>query len=152
MNEEVKWSEVAQSCPTHCDPTDCSLPGFSVHGIFQARVLAWVAISFSKNMREVVPNAKGFITKWIIIQNFCLLPLTLKFGKLWRFSHANLRTKYFPTDCPLKRFIKNCGCFTKQGRKENELMLKEKERKMNPTKVKSQWFFIFFIEILLDLN
>ena len=41
-------SEVAQSCPTLCDPRDCSLPGFSVHGIFQARVLEWVAISFSR--------------------------------------------------------------------------------------------------------
>ena len=40
-------SEVAQSCLTLCDPMDCSLPGFSVHGIFQARVLEWVAISFS---------------------------------------------------------------------------------------------------------
>ena len=38
-------SEVAQSCPTLCDPMDCSLPGFSVHGIFQARVLEWGAIS-----------------------------------------------------------------------------------------------------------
>ena len=36
-------SEVAQSCPTLCDPIDCSLPGSSVHGIFQARVLEWVA-------------------------------------------------------------------------------------------------------------
>ena len=41
-------SEVAQSCPTLQDPTDCSLPGFSVHGVFQARILQWVAISFSK--------------------------------------------------------------------------------------------------------
>ena len=41
-------SEVAQSCPTLCDPTDCSLPGFSIHGIFQARVLEWIAISFSR--------------------------------------------------------------------------------------------------------
>ena len=38
---------VAQSCPTVCDPMDCSLPGSSVHGIFQARILEWVAISFS---------------------------------------------------------------------------------------------------------
>ena len=38
--------EVAQSCPTLSDPMDCSLPGSSVHGIFQARVLEWVAISF----------------------------------------------------------------------------------------------------------
>ena len=41
-------SEVTQSCPTLCDPMDCSLPGSSVHGIFQARVLEWVAIAFSK--------------------------------------------------------------------------------------------------------
>ena len=40
-------SEVAQSCPTLSDPMDCSLPGSSVHGIFQARVLEWGAIAFS---------------------------------------------------------------------------------------------------------
>ena len=40
-------SEVAQSCPTLCDPMDCSLPCSSIHGIFQARVLEWVAIFFS---------------------------------------------------------------------------------------------------------
>ena len=40
-------SEVAQSCPTLCDPMDCRLPGPSVHGIFQARVLEWGAIAFS---------------------------------------------------------------------------------------------------------
>ena len=37
-------SEIAQSCPTLCDPVDCSLPGSSVHGILEARVLEWVAI------------------------------------------------------------------------------------------------------------
>ena len=37
-----------QPCPTLCDPMDCSLPGFSVHGILQARTLEWVAVSFSK--------------------------------------------------------------------------------------------------------
>ena len=37
-------SEVAQSCPTLCDPLDCSLPGFSIHEVFQARVLEWAAI------------------------------------------------------------------------------------------------------------
>ena len=41
-------SEVAQSCPTLCDPMDCNLPGSSVLGIFQARGLEWVAISFSR--------------------------------------------------------------------------------------------------------
>ena len=41
-------SEVAQSCPTLRDPMNFSLPGSSVHGIFQARVLEWVAIAFSE--------------------------------------------------------------------------------------------------------
>ena len=43
-------SEVAQSCPTLRDPMDCSLPGSSIHGIFQARVLEWVAIAFSNSV------------------------------------------------------------------------------------------------------
>ena len=42
------WSEVVQSCPTLCDPMDYSLSGSSAHGIFQATVLEWVAISFSR--------------------------------------------------------------------------------------------------------
>ena len=41
-------SEVAQSCPTLCDSMDCRLPGFSVYGIFQAKILEWVAISYSR--------------------------------------------------------------------------------------------------------
>ena len=45
-------SEVAQSCPTLCDPMDYSLPGSSVHGIFQARILEWVAISFSRRSSQ----------------------------------------------------------------------------------------------------
>ena len=47
-----KWSEVAQSCPTLCDPMDCSLPGSSIHGILQARVQEWVAISFSRGSSQ----------------------------------------------------------------------------------------------------
>ena len=44
MSSVACESEVAQSCPTLCDPMDCSLPGSSLHGILQARVLEWVAI------------------------------------------------------------------------------------------------------------
>ena len=43
-------SEVAESCPTLSDPMDCSLPGSSVHGIFQARVLEWGATAFSETL------------------------------------------------------------------------------------------------------
>ena len=45
-------SEVTQSCPTLCNPMDCSLPGSSVHGIFQARILEWVAISHSRESSQ----------------------------------------------------------------------------------------------------
>ena len=47
-----KESEVTQSCPTLCDPMDCNLPGSSVRGIFQARVLEWGAISFSRGSSQ----------------------------------------------------------------------------------------------------
>ena len=54
-------NEVAQSCPTLSDPMDCSPPGSSVHGIFQARVLKWVAIAFSdkKSLVYLYFNRQG---------------------------------------------------------------------------------------------
>ena len=51
-------SEVAQSCLTLSDPMDCSLSGSSAHGIFQARVLEWGAIAFSKNSSLQQPKLK----------------------------------------------------------------------------------------------
>ena len=51
-------SEVSQSCPTLSDPMDCSLPGSSIHGIFQARVLEWGAIAFS-TMQETLVQFLG---------------------------------------------------------------------------------------------
>ena len=51
-------SEVAQSCPTLSDPMDCSLPGSSIHGIFQAIVLDWGAIAFSS---VVYPPTKSML-------------------------------------------------------------------------------------------
>ena len=72
QKELQKVKEVAQSCPTLCDPMDCSLPGSSIHGIFQARVLEWVTISFSKNtIKEIkrqatdwdkITHIKGFVS------------------------------------------------------------------------------------------
>ena len=69
-----KESEVAQSCPTFCDPMDCSLPGSSLHGILQARVLDWVAISFSavillqeeKSLPGPMTKLLSNILKWIV--------------------------------------------------------------------------------------
>ena len=77
-------SEVAQSCPTLCDPMDCSLSGSSIYGIFQARVLEWVAIAFKlweilKKMR--IPDHLS-----------CLL------RNLYASQEATVRTRYEATD------------------------------------------------------
>ena len=62
--------EVTQSCPTPSDPVDCSPPGFSVHGIFQARVLEWGAIAFSRSPhRKVLTLLSHYLHKIYI--NFC---------------------------------------------------------------------------------
>ena len=52
FSASISESEVAQSCLTLCDPMDGSLPGSAVHGIFQARILEWAAISFSRNSSQ----------------------------------------------------------------------------------------------------
>ena len=69
---------VAQSCPTLCDPMNCSLPGSSVHGISQARVLEWVAISYS---RMVCVTCVSFTLSWLNLPRYwscnVLLPFLL---------------------------------------------------------------------------
>ena len=61
--ESESESEVPQSCPTLCDPMDYSLSGSSVHGILQARVLEWVAISFSKPTEHIKKQRHHFADK-----------------------------------------------------------------------------------------
>ena len=77
---EVFKYQFAQSCPTLCNPMDCSLSGSSVHGIFQARVLEWIAISFSrassrpKNQTQVSRIAGRRFTVWSEGSPFFLNP------------------------------------------------------------------------------
>ena len=63
-------SEVTQSCLTLCDPMDCSLPGSSIHGIFQARALEWGAIAFSASSCYTRSKNKQFVSpmvfSWIV--------------------------------------------------------------------------------------
>ena len=62
---------VAQYCATLCNPTDCRPPGSSIHGIFKARILAWVAIPYSRDLPESVaePVSCFFcIGRWILNQ------------------------------------------------------------------------------------
>ena len=72
MHEGESESEVAQSSSTLRDPMDCSLPGSSVHGIFQARVLEWGAIAFSKLETDILKYisvifgmGKLFVLLWL---------------------------------------------------------------------------------------
>ena len=58
-------SEDAQSCPTLSDPMDCSLPGSSVHGIFQARIPEWVAIAFSELKAVAAKLLQSCLTKLV---------------------------------------------------------------------------------------
>ena len=80
-------SEVAQSCPILCDPMDCSLPGFSVHGIFQARIMEWVAISFSR--RSSCPRDWTRVSR-IVGRHFHHLNLIFKIS----YSYHILRKVY----------------------------------------------------------
>ena len=57
----IKKSEVVRSCPTLCDPMDCSLPGSSIHGIFQARVLEWGAIALLAYVKQMT---SGKLKRW----------------------------------------------------------------------------------------
>ena len=59
-------SEITQLCPTLCDPTDCSLPGSSVHGILQARILEGVAISFSRGSSRPRDRTQVCLVKAVV--------------------------------------------------------------------------------------
>ena len=107
MDISRKWSEVVQSCLTLCDPMDCSLPGSSIHGIFQARVLEWVASSFSRGFSQ--PRDWTWISR-IVGRHFTVwatrdgnqknVPMTLNFtfksmcGWMWPFSFT-LSTRFY---------------------------------------------------------
>jgi len=72
-------SEVAQSCMTLSNPMDCSLPGSSIHGIFQARVLEWGAIAFSSLIKLKDPKRQDHVYFGTI---FFSKP-NLMLGKYW---------------------------------------------------------------------
>ena len=61
LSNRSQFSSVAQSCPTLRNPMDCSLPGSSIHGIFQARVLEWGAIAFSNDqLRQHIKKQRHY--------------------------------------------------------------------------------------------
>ena len=73
----AQWSEVAQSCLTPCDPMDCSPPGSSVHGIFQAWILEWVAISLHSFLLNPPPPRPSVLPLISRMSNCPVFPLCL---------------------------------------------------------------------------
>ena len=111
-----KWSEVAQPCPTVCDPVDCSLPGSFLHGIFQARILQWVARKCYANVKLLTSRVKLFPSVTFTVlsdsQNNCSKENFILFSKIQKHKISELETifdiiefavltiwKYSPTLC-----------------------------------------------------
>ena len=84
-------SEVTQSCPPLCDPMVCSLPGSHVHGIFQARVLDWIAISFPRGSSR--PRDRSWVS---CIANRCFYCLSHQRSHTWWLNAALHALFYYP--------------------------------------------------------
>ena len=94
-------SEIAQSCLTLCDPMDCGLPGFSIHGILQARILEWVTISFSRGSSR--PKDRTWVSRiggrrfnlWATRKDPVreLDPKCCNYFKIWRSQIKNIFKK-----------------------------------------------------------
>ena len=82
-------SEVAQSCPTLCDPVECSPPGSSVHGILQARILEWVAIPFSR--KSARPRDWNCVSLRLLHGQVGSLPLVLPGKTAFPIKHRKSR-------------------------------------------------------------
>ena len=111
-------SLVAQPCPTLCDPTDCSPPGSSVRGMFQARVLEWVAFPFSKDLpnpgiktrsptfQSVNPAALGIDVCMLFYSTATVLPVALLSQLLPHLFHCLYRLP-LPVSSEVKNTCKN---------------------------------------------
>ena len=94
MNE---WMLVAQSFPTLCDPIDCSPPGFSVHGVFQARIVGWVAISSSRG--PSCPRDRNHVSCVSCIGMWILYPWAIRESQCFLMS---TQTWYFDISISIK--------------------------------------------------
>ena len=108
----LEWVKVAQSCLTLCDPMDCNLPGSSVHGILQARILEWVAVPFSRGSSQprdptqISHNAGRFFTVWTTRE----APKGRCWGCLLRcLGNKVAVTRIGPLKCPLDRLEVETG-------------------------------------------
>ena len=89
-------SEVAQSCPTLCDFMVCSLPGSSIHGIFQARVLEWGAIAFSMtNLDSIFKSRDITLSTKVRLVKAMVFPVVMYGCESWTIKKAEHRKWMF---------------------------------------------------------
>ena len=110
-NTKESESEVAQSSPTLCDPVDCSPPGSSIHGILQARILEWVAISFSNAWKwkvkvKSLSQVRLLATPWTAAHQ---APPSMGFSRQEYWSGVPLPS---PSIICRIQFIPNIFCYT----------------------------------------
>ena len=85
--KEKSQSEVVQLCPTLSDPMGCSLPGSSIHGIFQARVLEWSAIAFS-NLDSILKSRDITLPTKVCLVKAMVFPVVLYGCESWTIKKA----------------------------------------------------------------
>ena len=82
-------SEVSQSCPILSDPMDCSFPGSSIHGIFQARVLEWGAIAFSMtNLDSILKSRDIILPTKVRLVKAVIFPVVMYGCESWTIKKA----------------------------------------------------------------
>ena len=95
---------VAQSCLTLCDPIDCNLPGSSVHGIFQARILEWITISFSRGSSRLpgwglpglnlhLLHCRWILYHWATWEAGCIILCIYSTKQIWDVIQLKQKTK-----------------------------------------------------------
>ena len=113
-------AKLLQFCPTLCDPVDCSLSGFSIHGIIQARVLEWVAMSSSRDLPNPGTEPASLTFPELASGSLPLVPTGKPFVTLTNCdTHRALGTEVFSTDLLIKnikgREMKKKDLFTMHG-------------------------------------
>ena len=91
-----------QPCSALCNPMDCSLPGFSVYGIFQARILEWVAISSSRGSSHIWCNIKCIKCKgdlWVLLFLWCSVIYLVLIQFIWKLPKKKKKDCFLPATC-----------------------------------------------------
>ena len=120
--DKKKESEVAQSCPTLSDPMDCSLPGSSIHGIFQARVLEWGAIAFTDDQpRQHIKKQRHTLLTKVHLVKAMVFPVVMYGCESWTIKKAECeRIDAFELWCSRRLFR-----VPWTARRSNQSILKE---------------------------